>query len=155
MARRSWSRRWASTRASCTSRATPGSAGPSDHAPLSRTTNRLLTYDTHLGVPHWSARLLADHLGISFASVARIWREWDLQPWRRETFRFSTDPQLEAKIRDVVGLYLNLASRSRKYRRFELVLSWLNPASTLKHRLQLGKTFNEVASVKFVQECTK
>ena len=106
-------------------------------------------------MPHWSARLLADHLGISFASVARIWREWDLQPWRRETFRFSTDPQLEAKIRDVVGLYLNLASRSRKYRRFELVLSWLNPASTLKHRLQLGKTFNEVASVKFVQECTK
>jgi transposase len=61
----------------------------------------------HLGVTHWSARLLADHLGISFASVARIWREWNLQPWRRETFKFSTDPQLEAKIRDVVGLYLN------------------------------------------------
>jgi transposase len=60
-----------------------------------------------LGVTHWSARLLADHLGISFASVARIWREWKLAPWRRETFKFSTDPQLEAKIRDVVGLYLN------------------------------------------------
>jgi transposase len=60
-----------------------------------------------LGVTHWSARLLADHLGISFASVARIWREWNLQPWRRETFKFSTDPQLEAKVRDVVGLYLN------------------------------------------------
>ena len=60
-----------------------------------------------LGVTHWSARLLADHLGISFASVARIWREWKLQPWRRETFKFSTDPELEAKIRDVVGLYLN------------------------------------------------
>jgi transposase len=60
-----------------------------------------------LGVTHWSARLLAEHLGISFASVARIWREWKLAPWRRETFKFSTDPQLEAKIRDVVGLYLN------------------------------------------------
>ena len=60
-----------------------------------------------LGVTHWSARLLAEHLGISFASVARIWREWNLQPWRRETFKFSTDSQLEAKIRDVVGLYLN------------------------------------------------
>ncbi len=60
-----------------------------------------------LGVTHWSARLLAKHLGISFASVARIWRQWKLQPWRRETFKFSTDPQLEAKIRDVVGLYLN------------------------------------------------
>jgi len=30
-----------------------------------------------------------------------------LQPWRRETFKFSTDPRLEAKVRDVVGLYLN------------------------------------------------
>ena len=60
-----------------------------------------------LGVTHWSARLLADHLGISFASVARIWRDWNLQPWKRETFKFSTDPELEAKIRDVVGLYLN------------------------------------------------
>jgi transposase len=60
-----------------------------------------------LGVTHWSARLLAEHLGISFASVARIWRDWKLAPWRRETFKFSTDPQLEAKIRDVVGLYLN------------------------------------------------
>jgi transposase len=61
----------------------------------------------HLGVTHWSARLLGAELGISFASVARIWRKWDLQPWRVQTFKFSTDPQLDAKIRDVVGLYLN------------------------------------------------
>ena len=60
-----------------------------------------------LGVTHWSARLLGKHLGISFASVARIWREWNLQPWRRATFKFSTDPELDAKVRDVVGLYLN------------------------------------------------
>ena len=60
-----------------------------------------------LGVTHWSARLLGKHLGISFASVARIWREWNLQPWRRETFKFSIDPELDAKVRDVVGLYLN------------------------------------------------
>ena len=60
-----------------------------------------------MGVTHWSARLLGKHLGIPFASVARIWREWNLQPWRRETFKFSTDPELDAKVRDVVGLYLN------------------------------------------------
>ena len=65
-----------------------------------------------LAVTHWSARLLADHLTkngmpVSFAEVARIWRDWDLQPHRIETFKFSTDPQLEAKIRDVVGLYLD------------------------------------------------
>jgi transposase len=61
-----------------------------------------------LGVTHWSSRLLAEHLGgISNVWVAKIWRKWGLQPWRRETFKFSTDPELEAKIRDVVGLYLN------------------------------------------------
>ena len=61
----------------------------------------------HMGVTHWSARLLAGELKISFATVARIWRKWDLQPWRSETFKFSTDPELDSKIRDVVGLYVD------------------------------------------------
>jgi transposase len=65
-----------------------------------------------LGVTHWSARLMSDHLRqagtpVSFAEVARIWRDWGLQPHRVETFKFSTDPALEAKVRDVVGLYLD------------------------------------------------
>jgi transposase len=60
-----------------------------------------------LGVTHWSSRLLGEQLGISNVWVAKIWRKWGLQPWRRETFKFSTDPELEAKVRDVVGLYLN------------------------------------------------
>jgi transposase len=59
-----------------------------------------------LGITHWSARFLASELGTSFATVARIWRKWGIQPHRIETFESSTDPQLEAKIRDVVGLYL-------------------------------------------------
>jgi transposase len=60
-----------------------------------------------LGVTHWSSRLLAAELGLSNVKVPKVWREYGLQPWRRETFKFSTDPQLEAKLRDVVGLYLN------------------------------------------------
>jgi len=60
-----------------------------------------------LGVTHWSSRLLAKQLGISDFTVSTTWKKWGLQPWRRETFKFSTDPELEAKIRDVVGLYLN------------------------------------------------
>jgi transposase len=60
-----------------------------------------------LGVTHWSTRLLAAHLGIGDATVARAWRKYGVKPWRRETFKFSTDPQLEAKVRDVVGLYLD------------------------------------------------
>jgi transposase len=59
-----------------------------------------------LGITHWSARFMAAELGVSFASVARIWRKWNIQPHRTETFKFSTDPELEAKVRDVVGLYL-------------------------------------------------
>jgi len=58
------------------------------------------------GVTHWSSRLLAEHLGIGNATVARIWREAGVQPWRAESFRFSTDPELVAKVTDVVGLYL-------------------------------------------------
>ena len=60
-----------------------------------------------LGVTHWSSRLLAAELGLSNVKVARVWREYGLQPWRAESFKFSTDPALEAKVRDVVGLYLN------------------------------------------------
>ena len=60
-----------------------------------------------LGVTHWSTRLLARHLGIGDATVAKAWREYRVQPWRAESFRFSTDPELVGKVTDVVGLYLN------------------------------------------------
>ncbi len=59
-----------------------------------------------LGVTHWSSRLLAARLGIGNATVARAWRDYGVQPWRSETFKFSTDPELVAKVIDVVGLYL-------------------------------------------------
>jgi transposase len=59
------------------------------------------------GVTHWSARDLATKVGVSHSTVHRIWRAHDLQPHRIETFKFSTDPQAEEKIHDVVGLYLD------------------------------------------------
>ncbi len=59
-----------------------------------------------LGVTHWSSRLLAAKLKVGNATVARAWREYGVQPWRSETFKFSTDPELVAKVTDVVGLYL-------------------------------------------------
>ena len=59
-----------------------------------------------LGVTHWSSRLLAPRLGVDHATVAAVWKEYGVKPWKAETFKFSTDPQLEAKVRDVVGLYL-------------------------------------------------
>ena len=60
-----------------------------------------------LGVTHWSSRLLGAELGLSHVTIVKVWKKWDLQPWRLQTFKFSTDPELDAKVRDVVGLYLN------------------------------------------------
>jgi transposase len=65
------------------------------------------------GVTHWSARRLADWLGrhraidVSHDRVAEVWKRFSLKPHRSEGFKFSTDPELETKIRDVVGLYMD------------------------------------------------
>jgi transposase len=59
------------------------------------------------GSTHWSVRTLAKELGVSHSTVHRIWRQRRLQPHRTTAFKFSNDPQLVDKVRDVVGLYLN------------------------------------------------
>jgi transposase len=59
-----------------------------------------------LGVTHWSSRLLANRLKLDHATVLKAWRSFGVTPWRIETFKFSTDPELVAKVTDVVGLYL-------------------------------------------------
>jgi transposase len=59
-----------------------------------------------LGVTHWSSRLLANRLGTSHVTVAEAWKRYGVKPWKAETFKFSTDPELEAKVADIVGLYL-------------------------------------------------
>ena len=56
---------------------------------------------------HWTVRAMAKDIGISPASVQRIWRAHGLQPHRVRTFKLSRDPAFVSKLRDVVGLYLN------------------------------------------------
>ncbi len=56
---------------------------------------------------HWSTRSLARDLGLSQATVGRIWRAFGLKPHLRESFKLSTDPFFVEKVRDVVGLYLD------------------------------------------------
>ena len=58
------------------------------------------------GTTHWSTRRLAARVGVSASTVARVWHEGRLKPHRVETFKYSRDPQLVAKVTDVVGLYL-------------------------------------------------
>jgi transposase len=64
------------------------------------------------GTSHWSARRMAARTGISITTIQRIWAEANLKPHRTETFKFSTDPDLVAKVRDVVGLYLKPPERA-------------------------------------------
>lgn len=61
---------------------------------------------------HWTTRTLAERLGISKDTVARIWRNHNLKPWRVDTFKISNDPDFEAKLVDVVGLYMNPPERA-------------------------------------------
>jgi transposase len=59
------------------------------------------------GESHWSIKRLAAATGVSATSVERIWAEHRLAPHRTRTFKYSTDPELEAKVIDIVGLYLD------------------------------------------------
>jgi transposase len=61
---------------------------------------------------HWTTRSLADRFGIGKDTVARIWRDHQLKPWRTETFKLSNDPRFEEKLVDVVGLYMNPPERA-------------------------------------------
>ena len=55
----------------------------------------------------WSCRSMARHVGLSKASVQRLWAANDLKPHRTRTFKLSSDPHFEAKFWDVIGLYLD------------------------------------------------
>jgi len=61
---------------------------------------------------HWSTRSMAAHLGVGKDTVAQVWRDHGLKPWRVDTFTISTDPQFEEKLVDVVGLYMNPPERA-------------------------------------------
>jgi len=67
-----------------------------------------LTIEPPLGeATHWTAPAMAKAVGISVSSVQRIWRAHGLQPHRLRQFKLSNDPNFAAKLRDVVGLYID------------------------------------------------
>jgi transposase/transposase-like protein len=68
---------------------------------------RLTVQERPEGQTHWSCRTMAKRVGVSPATVQRIWAARGLQPHRVETFKLSNDPRFEEKLIDVVGLYLN------------------------------------------------
>ena len=58
-------------------------------------------------VTHWTAPMMAEQVGISVSSVQRIWHTHGLQPHRVRQFKLSRDRQFVAKLRDIVGLYVD------------------------------------------------
>jgi len=76
-----------------------------------------VVHDTLHAVPddgstHWSTRLMAERHGIGKDTVARIWRDHELRPWKTSAFKISNDPRFEEKLVDVVGLYMSPPERA-------------------------------------------
>jgi transposase len=64
------------------------------------------------GGTHWSGRLMAQTVGVHQTTIARLWKAHGLKPHRIAYFKISTDPDFVAKLRDVVGLYLDPPKRA-------------------------------------------
>ena len=67
----------------------------------------LTQHEKPSGATHWSCRSMAKQVGVSPATVQRIWSGRGLKPHLVKTFKLSNDPAFEEKLIDVVGLYLN------------------------------------------------
>ena len=61
---------------------------------------------------HWTGAAMAKATGISVSSVQRIWRAHGLRPHLVRRFKLSNDPQFAAKLKEVVGLYVNPPDRA-------------------------------------------
>jgi len=68
---------------------------------------RMTTKQKPVHATQWSTRTMAQAVGISEASVRRIWRKHGLKPHLVDTFKVSNDPQFAEKLEAIVGLYLN------------------------------------------------
>ena len=67
---------------------------------------RLVCSEKPKSQTHWSCRTLTKRAGIGRTSANRILQELGLQPHRAAKRNYSNDPDFEAKLNDVVGLYL-------------------------------------------------
>ena len=54
---------------------------------------------------HWSARMLAEEISVSYTTVQRVWKEHGLKPHLIRPFKLSNDPKFTEKVVDIVGLY--------------------------------------------------
>ncbi len=79
---------------------------PAIGAPTVQKIVQLTTQQTPPNATHWSTRTMARAVGVSPATVRRVWRAHGLKPHRVRSFKLSNDPHFAEKLDDVVGLYL-------------------------------------------------
>ena len=60
----------------------------------------------------WSVRSMAKSMGVSKATVQRVWSANDIKPHVTRIFKLSNDKHFETKFWDVIGLYLNPPDRA-------------------------------------------
>lgn len=93
----------------------PGLAEDAPHGPSSRSLPaekikeivEATLHTTPKDATHWSTRTMAKAMGVSNATVSRIWDAHGLQPHRVKSFKLSKDKHFVEKLTDVVGVYLN------------------------------------------------
>jgi transcriptional regulator with XRE-family HTH domain len=64
------------------------------------------------GRRRWSVRTMAQAMGVSKATVQRLWSANEIKPHLVRTFKLSNDPAFEAKFWDVIGLYLDAPDKA-------------------------------------------
>lgn len=107
-----WERRFAALGVDGLLKDAPG-RGRKSSIPVGKK-DKLITQATQ-PPPHrtrWSVRSMARQVGVSPASVQRIWAANAIKPHLTRTFKLSRDPHFETKFWDVIGLYLNPPDRA-------------------------------------------
>ncbi len=85
-------------------------AGRKDHAVPPEMVERIVQMALSpppAGHARWSTRMIESRLGPTSATVAKVLRNNDIKLHLARTFKVSRDPNFVAKVRDVVGLYLD------------------------------------------------
>jgi len=80
----------------------PRKATPAVQAKLLKKTQQM----PEDGSTHWSCRKMAAAVGLSPATVYRIWSKTRLKPHRLDRYMASNDPAFEEKAADIIGLYM-------------------------------------------------
>src|SRR5271170_6644516 len=85
-------------------------SGRTDHAVTAEMAARLVKLAMSpppAGRSGWTTRLLAKQVGLTAGCVSDVLRRNGLKPHLVRTYKVSRDPDFAAKVKDVVGLYLN------------------------------------------------